>query len=73
MNAPMLQPMPAVSYLPETAPFSEEQRAWLNGFFAAVLSPPTGTPVALDRMPPRRPPRMTARPGTIPPCPWTSA
>lgn len=48
MNAPLLQPMSAVSYLPETAPFSEEQRAWLNGFFAAVLSPPTGTPVTLD-------------------------
>jgi sulfite reductase (NADPH) flavoprotein alpha-component len=24
--------------IPETAPFSEEQRAWLNGFFAGLLS-----------------------------------
>jgi sulfite reductase (NADPH) flavoprotein alpha-component len=27
-----------VSYIPESAPFSEEQRAWLNGFFAGLLS-----------------------------------
>ncbi|GLK72410.1 sulfite reductase subunit alpha [Ancylobacter dichloromethanicus] len=38
MNAPMPMP-PTVTLMPETAPFSEEQRAWLNGFFAAVLAP----------------------------------
>ena len=27
-----------VPLIPETAPFSKEQRAWLNGFFAGVLS-----------------------------------
>lgn len=27
-----------VSLIPETAPFSVEQRAWLNGFFAGLLS-----------------------------------
>jgi sulfite reductase (NADPH) flavoprotein alpha-component len=27
-----------VPLIPETAPFSREQRAWLNGFFAGVLS-----------------------------------
>lgn len=27
-----------VSLIPETAPFSSEQRAWLNGFFAGLLS-----------------------------------
>jgi len=26
-------------YIPENAPFSEEQRAWLNGFFAGLLAP----------------------------------
>ncbi len=26
------------SIVPETAPFSEEQRAWLNGFFAGLIS-----------------------------------
>lgn len=29
---------PIVQVLPETAPFSEEQRSWLNGFFAGLLS-----------------------------------
>jgi sulfite reductase (NADPH) flavoprotein alpha-component len=28
--------------IPETAPFSAEQRAWLDGFFAGVLSPASG-------------------------------
>lgn len=31
-------PSPIVQVLPETAPFSEEQRSWLNGFFAGLLS-----------------------------------
>ena len=33
MNA--ITPIP--SLIPENAPFSEDQRAWLNGFFAAYL------------------------------------
>jgi sulfite reductase (NADPH) flavoprotein alpha-component len=31
-------PPPIPSLVPETAPFSEEQRAWLNGFFAGLIS-----------------------------------
>jgi sulfite reductase (NADPH) flavoprotein alpha-component len=31
-------PPPIPSLIPETAPFTEEQRAWLNGFFAGVIS-----------------------------------
>lgn len=31
-------PSPIVQVLPETAPFSGEQRSWLNGFFAGLLS-----------------------------------
>ena len=31
-------PPPIPSFVPETAPFSEEQRAWLNGFFAGLIS-----------------------------------
>ncbi|HEV7339321.1 MAG TPA: sulfite reductase subunit alpha [Bosea sp. (in: a-proteobacteria)] len=31
-------PNPLVQVLPEAAPFSEEQRSWLNGFFAGLLS-----------------------------------
>src|SRR5437879_2190023 len=42
--APHPNPLPAekrgegMRMIPETAPFSMEQRAWLNGFFAGVLS-----------------------------------
>lgn len=35
MNAP---PPPIVHLVPDTAPFSPEQRAWLNGFFAGLVS-----------------------------------
>jgi sulfite reductase (NADPH) flavoprotein alpha-component len=31
-------PSPLPSLVPETAPFSEDQRAWLNGFFAGLIS-----------------------------------
>lgn len=31
-------PSPIPSLVPETAPFSDEQRAWLNGFFAGLVS-----------------------------------
>jgi sulfite reductase (NADPH) flavoprotein alpha-component len=31
-------PAPTVPVLPETAPFTAEQRAWLNGFLAGLLS-----------------------------------
>jgi len=30
--------MSLIPFIPETAPFSEEQRAWLNGFLAGVFS-----------------------------------
>ncbi|OYX03532.1 MAG: sulfite reductase, partial [Rhizobiales bacterium 32-66-8] len=29
---------PLVPFLPESAPFSDEQRAWLNGFFAGIFT-----------------------------------
>ena len=31
-------PPPAIELIPENAPFSPEQRAWLNGFFAGMVS-----------------------------------
>ena len=31
-------PSPIPSLVPESAPFSEEQRTWLNGFFAGLIS-----------------------------------
>ena len=36
--------MPAL--IPESAPFSSEQRAWLNGFFAAIMGAGDGEPAA---------------------------
>jgi sulfite reductase (NADPH) flavoprotein alpha-component len=36
MTKNMAVPIP--SLVPETAPFSDEQRAWLNGFFAGLVS-----------------------------------
>jgi sulfite reductase (NADPH) flavoprotein alpha-component len=37
MNSP--SSAPAIPLIPENAPFSPEQRAWLNGFFAGLLAP----------------------------------
>lgn len=34
------------SFLPETAPFNDEQRAWLNGFFAGLTGMQSGDPSA---------------------------
>jgi sulfite reductase (NADPH) flavoprotein alpha-component len=31
-------PPPIVNLLPENAPFTPEQRNWLNGFFAGLVS-----------------------------------
>jgi sulfite reductase (NADPH) flavoprotein alpha-component len=36
MSQTVVPPIP--SLVPETAPFSDEQRAWLNGFFAGLVS-----------------------------------
>ena len=36
MSENVLPPIPPL--LPESAPFSPEQRAWLNGFFAGFLA-----------------------------------
>lgn len=39
--------LPAI--VPETAPFSEEQRAWLNGFFAGLISLDQVTALSSDQ------------------------
>src|ERR1044072_5066586 len=36
MSQTVAPPIP--SLVPDTAPFSDEQRAWLNGFFAGLVS-----------------------------------
>lgn len=46
MNAVHRPPAPA-PIIPDTAPFSPEQRAWLNGFFAGVFSPDSQFSAAL--------------------------
>ena len=44
-----IAPAPQLDLLPESAPFSPEQRAWLNGFFAGFMSPEGGLITALSR------------------------
>ena len=41
-----MTPPPKIEIIPSSAPFSEAQRSWLNGFFAGLLS--TGGPTALS-------------------------
>jgi sulfite reductase (NADPH) flavoprotein alpha-component len=41
-------PAPGIALIPESAPFTSDQRAWLNGFFAGMLSIDSATPPALD-------------------------
>ena len=43
-----ITPAPQLDLLPESAPFSPEQRAWLNGFFAGFTSPEGGMLTALS-------------------------
>jgi sulfite reductase (NADPH) flavoprotein alpha-component len=47
MNA--MTPVPSI--IPENAPFSSEQRAWLNGFFAAYLGVEDGAAPAAEDAP----------------------
>ena len=42
---------PIVPLLPETAPFSEDQRSWLNGFFAGLLGADIGAAAATSMAP----------------------
>src|SRR5258708_25815040 len=37
-----------VSYIPESAPFTPEQRDWLNGFFAGFLAEQSASPPPLS-------------------------
>lgn len=40
---------PAVPYIPEDAPFSPEQRAWLNGFLAGIFSSAPASQPAVNK------------------------
>ena len=66
---------PPTLLIPESAPFSPDQRAWLSGYFAALLSPglsgatplrrPTQRGSPGMRLPDRSSPTPATRPGTI--------
>ncbi|WP_378975767.1 hypothetical protein [Methylobacterium komagatae] len=64
---------PPLVLIPETAPFNDDQRAWLSGYFAALLGPAIegATALAPGEMPggeSKNSPTTTTRPGTIRPC-----
>jgi sulfite reductase (NADPH) flavoprotein alpha-component len=44
----MLAP-PKIEIIPQSAPFSEAQRSWLNGFFAGLLSSDATTPLSAEQ------------------------
>jgi len=50
--------MTSVPLIPDTAPFTPEQRAWLNGFFAGLFSraTPAGAATVASARPPALPP-----------------
>src|SRR5262249_11769580 len=68
------QPPPLPPLVPESAPFSPEQRAWLNGFFAGMVSLDGAGVTALSPeqsaalMP--RPPQQGAPDGDDDVAPW---
>src|SRR5258708_39218916 len=41
-----ITPPPRIEIIPATAPFSEGQRSWLNGFLAGMLSLDGSTPLS---------------------------
>ncbi|WP_054686149.1 hypothetical protein [Rhodothermus marinus] len=48
--------MPMVPYIPENAPFTPAQRAWINGFLAGLFSmQPIRQPVGTPETSPTRP------------------
>src|SRR3979411_1936413 len=44
-----MTPPPKVEIIPPSAPFSEAQRSWLNGFFAGLLSSDGPTPLSAEQ------------------------
>ena len=43
-----MSPPPKVEIIPASAPFSEAQRSWLNGFFAGLLSTDGPAPLSAE-------------------------
>jgi sulfite reductase (NADPH) flavoprotein alpha-component len=44
-----MTPPPKIEIIPSSAPFSEAQRSWLNGFFAGLLSTDASTPLSAEQ------------------------
>jgi len=44
-----MTPPPKLEIIPSSAPFSEAQRSWLNGFFAGLLSTDGPTPLSAEQ------------------------
>jgi sulfite reductase (NADPH) flavoprotein alpha-component len=44
-----MTPPPKIEIIPSSAPFSEAQRSWLNGFFAGLLSMEGPTPLSAEQ------------------------
>src|ERR1700729_1309208 len=44
-----MTPPPKLEIIPSTAPFSDAQRSWLNGFFAGLLSPDGPTALSAEQ------------------------
>src|SRR6202043_4040085 len=44
-----MTPPPKIEIIPTSAPFSEAQRSWLNGFFAGLLSTDGAAPLSAEQ------------------------
>lgn len=44
-----ISPPPKLDIIPASAPFSDAQRSWLNGFFAGLLSPDVAAPLSAEQ------------------------
>jgi sulfite reductase (NADPH) flavoprotein alpha-component len=44
-----MTPPPKIEIIPSSAPFSEAQRSWLNGFFAGLLSTDAPAPLSVEQ------------------------
>jgi sulfite reductase (NADPH) flavoprotein alpha-component len=44
-----ITPPPKLDLIPPSAPFSDAQRSWLNGFFAGLLSPEVAAPLSTEQ------------------------
>ena len=66
-----ITPPPKIEIIPSSAPFSEAQRSWLNGFFAGLLSD-APTPLSAEQgaavMQAREMAMTAKRRGTTRPC-----